>query len=392
MGKNHMHTRKTGSLLLVLAVFAGFSSGWYMGSRRSEHPENPKASHQIRASFTEQLPGGSPSAMEKTPLHGTVPQDLPDWMRASLDAAGIREPLTPALWEAFLAKTEQRGIQRVEMETGYSLACMLSRVPDLRLSPFMMEVVKEKINEPDASGLTPLAHAALSGDPRTIEALLAAGADLYGVSFDESGRKMTLLNYALQATNKYGSFTVSYLMGKKGFTMEPAEDYFPDLMGNFLYQHQYLPQVIHQMDINTRYGSFSAFELGLKSGMSTELIDAFLNQGVDVKGRAGDVTSALHMVSINKNFQPDQALRILSMGADPNAAMPQTLQTPVHYAVMYNRPDLLAVYMQNGGRADVKDRRGETPVDYLKWVRHKNPEEIALLRNILENKNSGTSP
>ena len=163
-------------------------------------------------------------------------------------------------------------------------------------------------------------------------------------------------------------------------------------MGNFLYQHQYLPQVIHQMDINTRYGSFSAFELGLKSGMSTELIDAFLNQGVDVKGRAGDVTSALHMVSINKNFQPDQALRILSMGADPNAAMPQTLQTPVHYAVMHNRPDLLAVYMQNGGRADVKDRRGETPVDYLKWVRHKNPEEIALLRNILENKNSGTSP
>jgi hypothetical protein len=82
--------------------------------------------------------------------------------------------------------------------------------------------------------------------------------------------------------------------------------------------------------------------------------------GVDLEQVAHDETPLLHAL---KNRHLEGMYTLLELGADVNHADSKGA-TPLHYAVrQYHEPDVIALLLAHGARADKRSNRGATPVD-----------------------------
>lgn len=310
---------------------------------------------------------------------------LPEWVREDLSAAGVSGPLTEGAWQKFIEETERKGMRRFEKSLGIPLACAVARIPSLTGNTLLQELISDHINATDASGLSALAHAVMDANPKTIDTLITMGANPNLTYIDRKGKEIDLLNLALRSRSSHKWANVEHLLSN-GFSLDPPERYYFDLVNDPAMASRYLPGMLETMDMNTRLDeNFSALEYGLRSNLSPKLVDRFLDNGVDLTHTSDDGLSVLQGVCLSKNVHNDQVKRMISMGADVNAVSAVTGQTPLHYAVRYNRPELVKLYLSHGAKPEVKDRRGLRPEDELDSLERKGapPHEIAVLRDLL---------
>lgn len=127
-----------------------------------------------------------------------------------------------------------------------------------------------------------------------------------------------------------------------------------------------------------------------------ELAELLLEKGADVDGREEGMYSALHYAS-TKGI----ADMLISKGADVNVTT-FCGSTPLHWAVMFGRKDVVETLLSHGANPKAKDKDGITPIQWADKkaresslpttdiiIKDKTPQERKEIARLLRGGNRG---
>lgn len=377
---------------LVLAIVPAFCLGMISG-RYISTPCNPASNQRIEktapAAHVATMPHQNGSMDTSQPKQPKPTPKLPDYMTRSLAASGFSGIPDEKSWQAFMDKTEKEGVRHLAKDLDLPIASMLARIPSLSLSPYALELIEDSVNTADRHGITPLMIASEFGNITTLTQLLKAGADIHAATKLGPDYTYDALTAALGNHSLTGLGNVKCLL-QNGLSFERGEDYFQAVVANPYARELYFDEVMETMDINhTDSKGISAFENGLKCGISTHQIDAFLNRGVQLRQGENDNFSVLQAACQNQYITPAQVRRMIQMGAEVNAVSAATGQTPLHFAIMNRRPDLFRLYLENGADPHLKDRLGRTPMMGMEDILERTDKKLLeTFQNILSDYDS----
>jgi ankyrin repeat protein len=165
-----------------------------------------------------------------------------------------------------------------------------------------------------ASGPTPVADAAMTGDRATVRALLKDGGDVNGAQ----GDGMTALHWAAMRDDA-------------------------ELTGMLLYAGA-------NLRATTRLGGYTPLHLAAEAG-SPAAMQKLLELGADPNAVATAGTTALMLASASGNVAI--VTRLLDKGADPNAKESAHGQTALMFAAAGDRADVVTLLLSRGADANV---------------------------------------
>ena len=100
-----------------------------------------------------------------------------------------------------------------------------------------------------------------------------------------------------------------------------------------------------------------------KKEISPQAIEALIKKGGDVNEKDEAGRTVLMLASI---YHPVDSVHsvLINHGADVNARTPDTGQTALFFAVRYNNPSVVLIYLSRGCNPEIKDVFGRTAYDY----------------------------
>jgi RNA polymerase sigma factor (sigma-70 family) len=117
---------------------------------------------------------------------------------------------------------------------------------------------------------------------------------------------------------------------------------------------------------------FTALHRAAYNGDSA-LVALLLDAGANANARTRQGQTPLHVAVLVD--RPPIVAQLLAGGADPNCATEHGL-TPLHFAVIRDRRAIAALLLDAGADGAAPDRHGRTPLD---WARLKGYEELVVL-------------
>ncbi|KAL8962045.1 MAG: hypothetical protein Q9183_005212, partial [Haloplaca sp. 2 TL-2023] len=171
----------------------------------------------------------------------------------------------------------------------------------------------------DAQGRSPLCWATIRDDSNSVKTLLAFGADPNIA--DDTGS--TCLHFAR------------------------SPDVCQELLG-------------HHADVHARNRLYSRTPLHsfCKRDGTVDMIDQLVKAGLDVDVRDADGETPL-LNAIFRGFTA-AAEKLLDLGANPNACNTSSCESSIHFAVSFDRSDILPLLLRKGVDYTVKNIRGRT--------------------------------
>jgi hypothetical protein len=194
--------------------------------------------------------------------------------------------------------------------------------------------------------------------------------------------------------------TLSYAKADKGFMQQigtKISPYVPQPVKTW-YQQRQEEQKLRQIFPKNRYPGKE----------ETKMLQSLLNQGLDPNRKSAEHNYSLLALSaiygqpdwmsmlLKAGARPDSSAiqqsmvfhdkekthamlkALLDGGLNPNFQDPKTEDwTPLHYAALYNRPDLAELLIAHGANPELKNRDGETSADLKAFMdkRKKTVEE-----------------
>lgn len=117
------------------------------------------------------------------------------------------------------------------------------------------------------------------------------------------------------------------------------------------------------------YDDISPFFYAIRKYASLEMIELFLEQGVDLFETDSDGVSALDMAIKFKRLDVIQFC--IDKGFDLNTSKRKSGITPVMLAACFSNIEMMQLLLDNGGNVNVVDRAGMSPKDYAKKLGQK---------------------
>ncbi|PIE75088.1 MAG: hypothetical protein CSA18_01765 [Deltaproteobacteria bacterium] len=339
-------------LILLLVTFtAGLLSGFFWGSKKNINQAKKEAPYKER-----NLDYINVDKNDKK----IIP--IPEYILKSLKLSGFSGSIDEKQWKQFLEKTKVQGIKNLEKELKQPVAVLLARIPGIRITPSLMKLIGDDINKIDKDGNIPLFYAAEYGDINTLKSFYEAGGDLYFTKTDENGKNIDILNFASK-NKRVDSIKIIDFLLKNGFSFENGEQYFSDAVRNPYFNAKYLEYIVNNIDLDFNNVSTPLFQDGLTANMSREMIDIFLKkESIIEKSRFGSLP-VLAAASVNKNVTVGIFKQMVDKGADINASYEGI--TPLHYAILFGRADLVKFLIKNGADPHLKGESGTAPVEML---------------------------
>jgi ankyrin repeat protein len=122
------------------------------------------------------------------------------------------------------------------------------------------------------------------------------------------------------------------------------------------------------------YDDISPFFYAIRKYASLEMIELFLEQGVDLFETDSDGISALDMAIKFKRLDVIQFC--IDKGFDLNVSKRKSGITPVMLAACFTSIDMMKLLLDNGGDVNTVDRAGMSPKDYAKKLGQKKMIEF----------------
>ncbi|KAL8950089.1 MAG: hypothetical protein Q9222_003853 [Ikaeria aurantiellina] len=218
----------------------------------------------------------------------------------------------------YLVKKMFKGTTYMEGRRFTTLHKIVLGFVDLDLKD-QLKVSTSTINDCDAEGRTPLCWATIRDDQSAVETLLSFGADPDVADYTGS----TCLHFARSAG------VCRLLLDKKA-------------------------------DVHTRNRLYSRTPLHsfCKRDGTVEMIDQLVKAGLEVDARDADGETPL-LNAIFRGFTA-AAERLLDLGADPNACNVSSRESSVHFAVGFNRHDILPLLLRKGADYTATNIRGRS--------------------------------
>lgn len=248
--------------------------------------------------------GGDP---EVTDIHGNKPTEL------------IGERLLSAELEEEDAYAIRKSLEETDfMETRqFTLIHKLALGLVTRSLEDQLEISTAQINSQDSKGRTPLSWATLRNDQKTVETLLAFGADPN--ICDNSGN--SCLHFVRSPE------LCSALLDKKA-----------------------------DVHIAEKTLGMSCMQAVCKRSDDPKVIELLHSRGADVNFRDNDGETPL-MNAIFKRHS-GAARRLIDLGADVNAANHSSHDTPIHFAVTFDHHEILPLLLRKGADPSIINRWG----------------------------------
>ena len=117
------------------------------------------------------------------------------------------------------------------------------------------------------------------------------------------------------------------------------------------------------------YDEISPLFYAIRKYASIELIELFLNNGIDLHERDSDGVSALDMAIKFKRL--DVIQYCIDRGFDLNTTKRKSGITPVMLASCFSNIEMMELLLNNGGEINAFDRSGMSPKDYAKRLGQK---------------------
>jgi len=114
-----------------------------------------------------------------------------------------------------------------------------------------------------------------------------------------------------------------------------------------------------------------------KNPKCEEAFNMLIQRGANVNAKNSQRETPLHKAVINPRIRMILVELLINAGAKVNESVKGG--TPLHYAVQLSRTDLVTILMANGADLNVKDSRGDTPLDLCKQFKNE-----AVLRKLQE--------
>eukprot|EP01119_Soliformovum_irregulare_P015213 TRINITY_DN4250_c0_g1_i1.p1 TRINITY_DN4250_c0_g1~~TRINITY_DN4250_c0_g1_i1.p1 ORF type:complete len:754 (+),score=232.16 TRINITY_DN4250_c0_g1_i1:272-2263(+) len=112
-----------------------------------------------------------------------------------------------------------------------------------------------------------------------------------------------------------------------------------------------------------------------------EIFQMFLDQGANVNARNSSGETPLHKALCNRPIRLLMVNLLLKAGSDPNAVTHVRKTSPLHYAVLLGRLDVIRTLVIHGADIHLRDAKNRTP--YMAAVQEdKFPPVISLLQSI----------
>jgi len=117
------------------------------------------------------------------------------------------------------------------------------------------------------------------------------------------------------------------------------------------------------------YDEISPLFYAIRKYASLEMIELFLENGVDIYQRDSDGVSALDMAIKFKRL--DVIEFCIAKGFELNSTKRKSGITPVMLASCFSNIEMMALLLDNGGDVNVADKSGMSPKDYAKKLGQK---------------------
>jgi len=248
--------------------------------------------------------------------------------------------------------------------------------PSLDYSRAKELIINNKINEKDAEGNTCF-HWAAQGNSTDIINYIE---QTCGVSYPLTDRNNAGLTF-LHTAAKYGALDVIkyYQQAYPYFlpTVYPSRDNKGNTLLHYA-AHFNRKDVVRYfleqgVDVNVvNEGNITPLFFAASKGYR-DIVELLLKYNADVKILSWNSFSCLHQAI---EF-PEVFEMLLGRGADINAQEGKVGWTPLHFAVLRNKPNIVKVLLQHGVNIDIKDNKGQTPLHYATQM--KNTDIIEML-------------
>jgi ankyrin repeat protein len=146
---------------------------------------------------------------------------------------------------------------------------------------------------------------------------------------------------------------------------------------------QFLDELLSQMEnLKDEVADQTLLSYAFEEGAELWLIKKIVDAGLDVNYRNNANAGLLHATIRNNSIKPEKAVDyvtfLIENGLDVNAT--DVLgQTPLIYAIEYNKPQYLELLLQNGADPNHQDASGESA--FFKTIVHKNDlKQYLILR------------
>ncbi|WP_372997782.1 ankyrin repeat domain-containing protein [Marinobacter sp.] len=214
---------------------------------------------------------------------------------------------------------------------------------------------------PHNNGMTPLIKAVLDGNQTAAKQLIDAGADLN--SRDDDG--WTALHFTAGSTglgNRQHDYALTGMLLAAGadINAKTNEGVTPVYLAA-RYQRPGVLSILLENGANpniTHDDNWSPLMRAVYDG-SLEIARALLDAGADTEISEKDGWRSLHLIAssnTNRNQENDEELLSLLIGANANInAMNDDGATPLYLAVMNDRPEMVAVFLEAGADPDTSN-------------------------------------
>lgn len=382
----HLSPFIAGVLLFLLGNISGVIGHRFFDSVSPKGNRPPSASLSVFSDGVSGKEAISQNTEGVTPAPLAVP--APEWLREAMAARGVSAPLTPASFALFVEKVEEGGVRRFESSLGVPIARAVACIPGLSLGEFAADMIRDGINTPDATGRTPLFYASRFGDPQTLATLLENGADLEHTVKGGRGRSVNVLHQAMWSRDHRAVENVQFLL-ENGMDFGTGDDYFTEMLQNPYYQIHYLPGILDTIDVTaaTHSHGITPLTAALSGKIDEAVVKHLLERTEEISPDQELRESPLHAAARWKGMDTGLLVSIIEKGANPNARLIKTAQTPLHFAVFSANRDAVSILLKNGADPNLVDWEGRTALDYInapRFQRFLSDETRAEIRLLIE--------